>query len=227
MKWTFVIQQKLKVALLLACIMALVVISSLLERQNMKRINNGFTSIYTDRLVPAIDLFYLNEHIYQKQLLLTNFLSAPGHAPTTQIRETLLRYNYLIDSLITDYEKTYLVRKESEYLGAFKLSLRDLKMLEESALSLYEHNSIQAAIQLFSQKSTMLFAQITEQMSVLIKIQSTVGSELFKDSKSIVDSSHILSTLQIVIAVIIGMIVQVLVFSSKLINRSNDKYKLN
>jgi hypothetical protein len=227
MKWTFVIQQKLKVALLLGAIMTLIIIANILERKNIEQINQSFSSIYNDRLIPATDIFYLTENLYRKQLLMETYLLSGRNSTREELQQEIHQYNTAIDSLIKDFEKTYLVTKESHLLAAFKTTIRDYELVEGAIIDLSLHESRSSAQHLYNSKGKNLLQTSIQHLNELTAIQSDIGNELMKGSRSVVKSSHLLSTLQIVIAVVIGMMIQVLVFSSKLINRSDDQFKMN
>ena len=70
MKWSFVIQQKIKASLLLGGIMVVILLSALVSRMSLDNIDHSLSSIYQDRLVPTVDMVYLSEHLYSKRLLL-------------------------------------------------------------------------------------------------------------------------------------------------------------
>jgi GT2 family glycosyltransferase len=61
MKWSFVIQQKFKTAIILGGMMCMIVGATLISRMNMEGIDKSFSSIYQDRLIPATNIIYLTE----------------------------------------------------------------------------------------------------------------------------------------------------------------------
>ena len=63
MKWTFIIQQELKLALLLFCIIALIIVTTLLVKKHGD-LDNSFRSIYNDRLIPATNIIYFKKDYY-------------------------------------------------------------------------------------------------------------------------------------------------------------------
>src|SRR6478609_8200794 len=116
MKWTFIIQQKLKLSLLMGCIVFLIVITILTEKQNINDMDKSVTSIYKDRLIPATDIFYLTQKIFTKQLLIERFLNYDSSFSPVELTAKLHVHNDSIQLLITQFEKTYLVQNETEYL---------------------------------------------------------------------------------------------------------------
>ena len=104
MRWTFFIQQKLKVAALLACIMALIVITNLLGRKSVGDFSRSFSAIYNDRLVPATDIFHLTENLYHKRFLIEDLLFSENTDAHT-VADKLDEHNRYIANLVTKYRK--------------------------------------------------------------------------------------------------------------------------
>ncbi len=227
MKWSFVIQQKIKAALLLGGIMALVLVSALLSRSNMAGIDRSFSSLYEDRLVPAVDMVYLTEHLYRKRLLMEKYvLSGPESSPGKVARQ-LDMHNADIDSLIREFEKTYLVAEESESLRAFEHRLGEYAAMEKAILRLCEVGNQQAGQELFEGKSSSLFQHTVVRLNELTQIQSSVGKELLKKSHSHVIQSEFLSTIQICMVILIGLMVMVLIRGSQIIKQDTKPFHLN
>ncbi|WP_420149158.1 MCP four helix bundle domain-containing protein [Spirosoma sp.] len=227
MKWSFVIQQKLKAALLLTGLMAVIILTTLVATHNIRGIDRSSTSMYQDRLVPAISIVYLSENLYKKRLLVENYLLSEARATPVEIREQLKAYNTTIDSLIYDFEKTYLVREESRSLHAFKACLSVYASMEQTILQLSETGNREASHALFERQSSATFQQSITLLNELIKIQSIVGQELFNNSRSEASQFSIISTVQIGISIIIGLIILGLIHNAKLIDQDRQPFHLN
>ncbi|MBC8053712.1 MAG: MCP four helix bundle domain-containing protein [Sphingobacteriaceae bacterium] len=226
MKWTFVIQQKLKVAVLLGVIMAVVVLVNLVLQKNISDINRSVNSIYNDRLIPATDIFYLSENLHNRQLVIEKFLYRNEH-DVKHLRLSLKGYSTKIDQLVSKYEKTYLVDEESVFLNNFKKNIQQYASLEDKMLSLMAQNRQTEGLRLYETEGRIALQNTISQLSDLTTIQSAVGSKLVNDTKGIVATSNFLSDLQIALAVIIGAIITALVVSSKIINQPQAKFKWN
>lgn len=227
MKWIFAIQQKHKVALLLGGILCIVVLSTILVRMNMKDINRSFTSIYNDRLIPATEFFYISENMYSRRLLIEKFLLFHHKYQTDDLREKLNGYNHAIDSLIIEYEKTYLVHNESQYLSDFKNKIQEYAEVEQSIIALSENGANEAGLDLFEEKGTALFQNTIQDLHQLTQIQSSVGKELIAHSQSAMASTNILSHLQVALAFIIFVIIQIILLTSKAIHKQKQPFHLN
>lgn len=125
------------------------------------------------------------------------------------------------------FEKTYLVREESKSLQEFKACLKEYALWEQTILNLYETSHKQAGHQLFEHQSRATFQRGITLLNNLIKIQSTVGKELIEDSQSEASQFNVVSTLQIVISIIIGLVVMGLIYNAKLIDRERQPFNLN
>jgi hypothetical protein len=218
MKWSFVIQQKLKAAILLSVIMLLVVLNSVVSKLNIQGIDESFDSIYADRLIPAIDIVYLMENLYNKRLVLEKHLLLTTESSTTDTKRLLYGYDQKIDSLITAFEQTYLVEQESKSFKALKTRIDEYAVLEKSILSLSTAGHKDKGWELFEGNGAAVFHNTITRLNELTNIQSIVGKELMKSSKSDVSISNFYSTLQIVLAIVIGGIILSLIQSSKIIN---------
>lgn len=227
MKWTYIIQQKTKVALLLTCIMLLVIVSNLLGRKNIVDINTSFTSIYNDRLIPATDIFYLTQNLYSKKLLMEQFLFSDKENNIAKLQSHLNKHNNSIDSLIQKFEKTYLVDQESRSLAEFKKSVVGYGTIEKSILGLYLNQLKEDAQNLYTNQGKPTLQNAINHLYDLIEIQSSVGKELINDSEDIMYNTNLLSMLQITLAILIGGIIHALVLSSKVVNHRDQFYDLN
>ena len=226
MKWTYFIQQKLKVASLLFGVMLLVIITDLIERRNVERINNSVSSIYNDRLIPAADIFYLTDHLYNKSFLLEKFLIG-SPVNIQELRQQLSAHDRDIARLTGEFEKTYLVETESAFLNEFKLRVANYGKIETEVVQLAEQNNVTGARSLFEGKAKPALKNTILTLSDLTKVQTLVGSELLEDSKGIIAMSNFLSALQVVLAIVIGVIIMSLVSASKLVSSAKGDFNLN
>jgi hypothetical protein len=227
MKWSFVIQQKLKAALLLTGIMTVIIFTTLVLKNNIRGIDQSSNSIYQDRLIPAVSIVYLSENLYSKRLLIKKYISTEKVASSVEIREQLNAYNVAIDSLIRDFEKTYLVQDESKSLHAFKRCHHAYSRLEQQVIQFHEQGNKLAENELFDGQSSVTFQQGIAHLNELISIQSVVGQKLIKESQSEASQVNILSTLQIAVAIIIGLVILGLIHSAKLVDQDSQPFHLN
>lgn len=227
MKWSFVIQQKMKAALLLSSIMILVLVTVLLSRSNIEGIDKSFSSMYTDRLIPATDIVYLTESLYQKRLLMEKQLLTEEESSWESVLQQLSTHNHRIDSLVGEFEKTYLVKDELESLKAFQSRHTEYAQVEQKIVELGKAGNRPAGLSLHTNQGEVLFQKTMIRLRELTQIQSSVGKELFKESHRDVVQFVFLSTIQIVMVIVIGMMVLGLIRSSKIVNVKSKPFHLN
>ena len=223
MKWSFIIREKLKAAALLSGIMLMIIIGTLIARSHMSGIDKSFSSIYQDRLLPATTIIYMTENLYGKRLSLEKFLLANDKITSEQIAADLLTHNTAIDSLISSFEKTYLVDQEAKSLAAFKNRIREYVLLEKMILNLHSSGNSDGSRLLFEGAGANTFQSTIHHLNELTTIQSNVGKELMNESKSNMASFGMISFLQISLAVVIGLIILVFIQSSNIINKPKIK----
>lgn len=226
MKWTFVIQQKLKVASLLAGVMLMVVLFNLIERKNIAEMNRSVASIYNDRLVPATGIFYLTDNLYSKRFLLEKFLSS-GSRDVNALKTSLAVHDQNIKLLIRQFETTYMVDKEQAFLREFKQKVSSYNQIEGQILFLAESRSKGEAVALYDLKGKSSLISTVQKLSELTKIQTTVGGELLNNTKRILATSDLLSHLQMALAIGIGLLIVSLITASKAVSHTEKNFHLN
>lgn len=227
MKWSFIIQQKLKAAGLLSGIMVLVILCSFLSKNTIKGIDKSFSSIYQDRLVPAVDMVYLSENLYTKRLSLEKYLLSNTDLTLAQMTAQLKVRDQAIDSLLRNYEKTLLVDEEAKSLQTFKSRVKTYMALEATILQLTQAGRKDAGSELFNGRGAATFQEAIQCLNTLTSIQSTVGQRLLKESHSESSQFNLLYSLQIAVAVIIGLLILGLIHNSKIITQDNQPFHLN
>lgn len=219
--------------MLLGGIMALIVLATLLSRRNMEGIDKSFSSIYQDRLIPATTIIYLTENLYGKRLSLEEYLLANEAGNKSEIRSQLNAHNQNIDSLIAAFEKTYLVDEEAKSLAAFKNEVVKYTALEKSVLNLCNAGEPEQGKTLFAGAGANTFKNTITNLNELTNIQSSIGKDLMKESKSDIASVAVISFLQIGLAVVTGLMLLSLIRNASIINKpkitgeKNQYFNLN
>lgn len=224
MKWSFVIQQKFKAALLLSGILLFLVFLILVSGSNIRGIDKSFSSIYEDRLIPAIDIIYLSEDLYTKRIIIEKYLYSVEEQANTSAKQQLAIHNSRIDSLISAFELTYLVDKESESLAGFKKLMGDYEQIENKVLGLDRISGRE----FYTREGIPVFLGAKESLIALTHIQSEIGKELFREAHAEVAQFTVISGLLVIIALVLGSIVIGLIRSSQIVNSKKDsKFNLN
>lgn len=225
MKWAFAIQRKIRLAIALAIMMLLIILLSLWESYNVNKISKSFRSIYEDRLIPAVDLYLISGHIQNKRNKLVSFLFT-DKISVEEIKNVLSLKNKQLDTLINKYEKTYLVKAETNHLQNLK---KNLKIFERDELLLINASleNKEFAKNLYLNTTINFYENIDQDLILLTQVQTQIGKELLAESSKSQSSSSLISQLQIVVAIILGLIIMILIITDKQVILKQEKYNLN
>jgi hypothetical protein len=226
MKWTFVIQQKFKVILLLTIMIVLIGFTNYIEQKNMEQMEESFTSIYYDRLIPATEIFHLTENLFNKRIILQPFVNTSTPIPPDE-KDQLEKYHSDIDERIARFEKTFLVQHESSSLTKFKAHVAECQLIEDEIADHLRANRSAEALTLYHQKFQPKFSEILKNLEELSMIQTSVGMDILKESKSTISNSDLMLTLQVITAIVIGLFVHGLIIASRVANLNDKNFHLN
>ncbi len=213
-----------KIIFLMSTILVIFIITGLVERYKLDRIHTDFSSIYSDRLLPATDIHYISDNLYENRLLLDEWLSAGGEQP---FGESFAQRNFAIDSLIKGYEKTYLVKEEILYLQDLKIRLAGYRKIQNQILASANTGAQEKAKQLFEYDGRREFNAIMQNLHHLAAIQPAVGRELIKNSSADFASTNLLAYLRYGVSLLIGMAIMFLIKTSKMMQQPHQKFNLN
>jgi hypothetical protein len=229
MRFAYSVKQKMKIAMLLFCIMACTLLIRFLEDKSVKSMNESFVSMYNDRLIPATDLFYVAENAYLKMAVFEDALYGPDQLlfNAAVLKSKLNNLNVSIDSLINKYGKTFLVKQEKAQLEELKKGLNSTVKVEDRILEIASTKGINEARALYNSEGRSSSTKTIRKLSELMSIQKQIGEELIKDSAFMVSGNQLYSAFQVVLAIFIGILIVSLVFTSNVVKISNDKFNLN
>jgi predicted nucleic acid-binding protein len=229
MRLAFSVKQKIRIAALLFAVMTCSILIRFLEDQSVKSMNESFVSMYNDRLIPATDLFYIAENANAKKSLLEEALYSSEQQSGDQVSltEKLKSSNATIDSLMRKYKKSLLVKQEKAKLIELRQRLSDNVQAENNILTLLKNRNLTSARKLYENKGRASADLAIQKLSELMAIQKQVGQELIKDSAFMVSGSKIYSALQVALAIVIGILIVGIIFTSNVVKINNDKFNLN
>lgn len=225
MKWAITIQRRIRVALMLALLMFCLVVLSLIESYNINRSSESFNSIFQDRLVPAVDLYTISDHLDEEQSRMTRFLHS--EAPDKSDMLNFLRQNNSqLQLLVGKYEKTYLVKDEKNYLRSFKLRMeknhQDNLYVVENA-----NTSDKEAVRRYFLESSRRHDHLRNDVKKLVQIQTEVGNNLLSEYRKSQANSLFVTNMQLFIAVVLGVLIVILVITDKQVLIKQDNYRMN
>lgn len=227
MKSLYNIKHHLKIALGLTVVLVCIILTSWVEKENLDTIKSSFSSIYADRLIPATDIFFISDYLYEKRLnVQALLLSADSEAKASDI-QGLKTQNKAVDSLLAKYRETYLVENESTCLRDLTQKWEAYKAHEAKVLDLAMNSQKAEAYALFETRGNDIFKVIITDLRQLTKIQSKVGTDLMNTSKSSIASTNLMYIFQFGVVIIIALIVNAFLLTSKVIKKADQNFHLN
>jgi len=228
MSWSFGMKKRNKVALAFLAVFLMIVLTNWVVSYSMEQVANKFETIYQDRLVPSLDISEILERYYQNRMLLEEHVLATKATSHDSLQQLIVANSGIIDSLVTKYEKTYLVAQEQENLAAYKKRFNELVQVQDKIIILSAQGQKAKAQQLYSSSGQTAFQNLLDPLHQLIRVQGDIGQELYESADRNVKMLRVLSYFVIAIAVIIALIVGTLLQTSrKLNNIKPQKYNLN
>ncbi|GHB67306.1 MCP four helix bundle domain-containing protein [Persicitalea jodogahamensis] len=227
MKISLLVTQKVKVAALLLLVMVFVVLFSLRVDNRAHHMDEAVTTVYKDRLQPALIIVYLSENLHAKRILLDNYFGEYSRTPLAELKIQLSDYDTKNDKLVADFEHTILTRNEAAVLAEFKADLAANTRLERRVLQQAENEKRQLAAVLYNREGIKAFRKSIQNLHVLAQIQSETGQEIVQGSHRDAAGVSAITSLLIAVAVIIGILIQSLVHSARFLDRNPSKFNLN
>ena len=206
--WAFTIKNKITAALLLFTVLCLVMLTNLQEQRMVTHINKAVTSLYEDRIVVGNYILQLSSHT---DAILTLLHESSSNSTIKAIDIQLDQ----IDRLNQLYDKTILTETEQRNFSAFKVLCLDIKTYNNA-------NNITKALESAKKADHIL--------DTLSSIQVEEGKSKLDEVLSMTNTSNILSYIEIVILIIISILIQILVLSSKAVitkKEQTSNHRLN
>ena len=186
------IKQRIHAGFILAAAFLLVLASNRLNNRNFSTVEHGVDSVFEDRLVVQEYIYRLNNLFHKKELFLANNTLDNGTIPQyPEIRSTL-----------ADFGKTDLTREESLFLTSLKENYSELKTLEGN------HANKNAS----EKEIVSVLNSISRNLDELAEVQLSEGRQLTQRSKRSLGMNQLLSSIEIVFLIIIGILFLVIVF---------------
>lgn len=190
--WTFAIKQKMKAAILLFIALVAVMLTNMREQRTVQQISTKVTSIYEDRLVVAQ---YILELTQQMEGIIST-LEKKDENTIININE----YLRSVASINTLYGNTLLTKVETLAFEDFKKLCATIAINNQ----LDDHNT-----------TVGIAKNAARILQTLSLIQVDEGKQQLDDVLSMITVSNVISYLELGLLVIIALLIQMLVFSSK------------
>lgn len=203
--------KKVKVAALLFLVMTLVVLYAIRVDKKTRNMDEAITTVYEDRLQPALIIVYLSENLHAKRMLLENHLSEHASLSAPDLGSKLADYDERNDQLVADFEQTILTQNEAAVLKEFKSDLAANARMERAVLDRIDGKSRGVATALHSREGERVFRQGIQNLHILAQIQSETGRDVVRGSHREAAGVSVITSLMIAVAIISGILIQSLV----------------
>lgn len=200
MKWAYLVKYKIKAALALFIIMAIILFSNIYERRNFDVLDKNISTIYADRLMPATYIYQLTHQLYKKRLLKEHYTEYASVA-FYQKKST---YDSAISKLIADYESTYLTKDEKAHWQQLKHSLFNYNNQYDNSLAGLRSKVYNAGTN--DVQLTAYFDEVMQHLDALSLIQTGVGKHIETNSRAVISSSILPSYLENTLLIVLGII---------------------
>lgn len=213
MKWAYSIKQKTKAAVILAVVLGLILLTNLWERQQFKQLEQSFASMYEDRLMAESYLFHLYENLREKEEVIRK--SALKGVDDT-VKSQLRNYNKKQGEIIDRYAQTYLTPDEKTHFQQLQNIFSNIDALEKDIYQLADEQLLNPEL---AETHLRHVENAFSTISQLSDIQTLEGEHLRTKSKQIFLGSISVSHFEMTIVIVLAVIIQVLIFSSKTITK--------
>lgn len=181
-----------KALLVFIILVVVIMLNNFSNWRNYSDLSHNFSSMYKDRIMPSGYIYQLHDHLYQKKLLLQQ-----PEIPQAEKAAAIAGHNKSVSDIIKAYEKTYLTPAEEDYWRHFKNTLLQYNITEAGYL--VNVNSGSYDLTTLQQH----FIQSQEVLKKLSDLQVTEAGLLGKDAHSIINSSRILTYLELMLLMIL------------------------
>lgn len=209
MNWIYNIKSKMTAALLLFTVLGVVIVINFSDRSNSTKINKAISSIYEDRLVVGNYIFQ-DAQYFQK---ITHIVENPSYN-ISEKQENIAALLAKISDLNALYSKTKLTEEEKLNFDRFTNLCKDIAQA-----------SLAGSLHRVKEQSG-------EAVAILHNLSSIQISEAkleMESANSLYNFSTLSSHFEIAILVIIALLIQALIFSSKAMNsiKAPKQFNLN
>ncbi|KYG82352.1 MCP four helix bundle domain-containing protein [Roseivirga echinicomitans] len=221
MKWTYSIKNKITAAVLLAAILIVTLANNLVERSHFKQLDASFASMYEDRMLVESYIFKLYENLHQRQILIME----PAQDGYKHLASALSASRTQRNQLIKKYATTYLTPEEEIEFDKLKGIVANVDQVEKDLV--VNEASTDQLHQLVNDNNEIT-SEAFASLSALSAIQTSEAQTIRDESEKIILGNISISQLEMAILIIIGLVIQALIFSSKsLKTTAQQKHHLN
>lgn len=189
---------RIKIGFSFAIVFILVLATNRFDKKRFETVENSLTSVYEDRLVAKGYIYSLNNifHVQEKMLL------------DKDQSYKIEAYHNAVSSLLASFKATRLTSEEKSTFRNLRDNFNKLQDLELRYLSA-DNDTLSD-----SQKNQIILQlnRIHRNLDQLAIIQQSEGENMTRFAKSSLNTSSLLSNIEIVLIIVVGILVQFIIF---------------
>lgn len=201
MKWKLSMAQKIRTGLALLVVFLLVLATNMIDNQRFATIQGSVETIYEDRLVAKGYLYKISRKLQVKRDILRSGNGEDMMSLSQSVNDS-------IQILIDQFSETKLTKIEAKRLASLRQHVADL-FNKESAPG--ADVKLDGELSL-SNDFERYFTEINEDLDALSEIQLDEGRREKIISNRAVETSNLISKIEIAFLILIGFIIQLLIF---------------
>lgn len=201
MRWKLSFAQRIRAGAALAVVFLLIIATNLIDKNHFRIVKENLTTVYEDRLLAKNYLYQISRHVQQKKEVLQS-------ADNDESVELHLAINDSIEMFMNKFSSTKLTERESLRFESLQKNIQALKKFENATVA-NESITPEAPI---PTNSEQYFEAVFQDLDALFKIQLEEGSRVISSSNQTIQSSDLITKLEIGALIVIGFLIQLLIF---------------
>jgi len=189
--------QKIRAAAALIMVFLLVLATNMIDKHHFETVRKSLKTVYEDRLVAKVYIYKINRQLQTKK-----------HSWQLDDNEEIISINReandSIQYYLEKYSKTKLTDTEADYLQSLK---QNLDALLDSEKSIMNDGDLNVSEEILDQYTT-----IYNNLDELSQIQLEEGKREIIASNRAIETSNLISKIEIGALVFIGFLIQLLIF---------------
>lgn len=200
MGWKLSIEQRIRAGVALVIVFLLIIATNQIDSHHFSIVRNTLTTVYEDRILVKNYIYNISRLLDKKQNALR--FENPG-----QLDSLNSASNDSIRTLVSKFAKTYLTEQEAVHFQS----------LENSLNSLFNYE-LQLNTEIVDDKLPTIdvidnyYDRIFQDLDALSKIQIEESQREIMQSNKSIDTSDLISKIEIGVLIFIGILLQLLIF---------------
>lgn len=201
MGWKLSTEHRIRAGAALVIVFLLILATNMIDKHHFTEVKKSMTSIYEDRLMAKNYIYSISRQLTIKQ----NILQAGNWEEAYDINK---KANDSIRTLMDNYSGTKLTEPESRHFTSLENRLNQLFQYEEN---FGKNESLNEELHLMN-SSENYYTVIFEHLDALSAIQIKEGKRQLIFSNQAIDSSNLIAQIEIGVLILIGVLLQLLIF---------------